>query len=83
MAPAVSAYGHLPPSSWLDPTVTSQPGITLAARTGAMQHSLCNHHPRKAVLLYHVHAQMLPPQNLNYISLSGLDAEFYENGSKF
>lgn len=40
MASAVPAYGHLPPSSCSWPTVTSTPGSTLAARTGAMQHKL-------------------------------------------
>ncbi len=40
MAPAVPAYGHFPPSSWSEPTVTSTPGSTLAARTGAIQHNL-------------------------------------------
>ena len=40
MAPAVPAYGHLPPSSESWPTVTLQPGSALAARTGAMQHRL-------------------------------------------
>ena len=41
-APVAPACGHFPPSSWSDPIVTSQPGITLAASTGAMQHSLMN-----------------------------------------
>ena len=35
------------------------------------------------LFLYHMRAQMLPPQNLNYISLSGLDADFFLNSSKF
>ena len=39
-ASTVPAYGHLPPSLFSPPTVSSQPGNTLAARTGAMQHKL-------------------------------------------
>jgi len=40
MAAAVPAYGHLPPSSLSCPTVSVQPGTSLAANTGAMQHKL-------------------------------------------
>ena len=42
IAPTVPAYGHFPPSSWSEPTVNSHPGITFAAKTGAIQQSLKN-----------------------------------------
>jgi hypothetical protein len=38
----VPAYGLFPPSSWSEPTVNSHPGITFAAKTGAIQQSLKN-----------------------------------------
>ena len=81
IAPAVSACGHLPPSSWSDPTVTSQPGITLAARTGAMQHNLCNTQPLPQNYVFiHMHTHNCCAHKIS--NTSGLASEYHGNDNR-
>ena len=64
MAAAVPAYGHLPFSLSSDPTVSSQPEMTLAAITGDMQTILMKRQ-QKLIIATKTLSQQLQKQILN------------------